>query len=84
MADSQTVHGHEIIHLIRDASPALTWEQLRTEAERRFGAEARFHTCSAEGMTLGELLEFLLIRGKVIQQEGRLHAVMSNVCSHEP
>jgi probable metal-binding protein len=83
MIESDTVHGHEIIHLIHHSSPALTRIGLETEVRARFGPEARFHTCSAGAMTLDQLLQFLMSRGKVVEQDGRLHAVMANVCEGE-
>jgi len=78
----QSVHGHDVIHLIRDASPAFTRAALQAEVEHRFGPSARFHTCSAQGMTLDGLLTFLLERGKVVERDGHLQPDLSKVCSH--
>lgn len=83
MTDQQSIHGHEIIHLIHEAAVPFTRESLSTEVRRRFGAGARFHTCSAGGMTLDQLLQFLIQRNKVVLREGRLQTVMENVCDHD-
>jgi probable metal-binding protein len=75
-----TVHGHEVIHLIHDASPRLTREALHAAVSQRFGPDARFHTCSAGGMSLDQLLHFLIVRGKVVEADGLFQAVIENVC----
>ncbi|MGK3550321.1 DUF2492 family protein, partial [Escherichia coli] len=36
-----------------------THASLEAAIKARFGEQARFHTCSAEGMTAGELVAFL-------------------------
>jgi len=75
-----SVHGHEIIHLIHDSNPPLTRAGLEKTVHARFGPEARFHTCSAGGMTLDQLLTFLLARRKIVEINGSLRAAMENVC----
>jgi probable metal-binding protein len=83
MTDADTIHGHEVIHLIHNSSPALTRAGLGEEIQARFGPETRFHTCSAGGMTLDQLLQFLMSRGKIVEQDGRLHAVADKLCQAE-
>lgn len=80
--DAVSVHGHDVIHLIHHAEPALTRASLAREVAARFGEQARFHTCSARGMTLGQLLQFLEAREKVVERDGRLYVLLGNVCSH--
>jgi probable metal-binding protein len=77
-----TIHGHDIIDLIRSAPAGFTPEDLATEVTNRFGAAARFHTCSAGGMTLDQLLQFLFMRNKITEREGKLWIVEENVCNH--
>ena len=83
---TSSIHGHQVIHLIHDhASTAqpLTRQTLTEEVARRFGADARFHTCSAHGMTLDQLLHFLVVRQKVVERDGRLIVNIGEVCSHD-
>jgi probable metal-binding protein len=75
-----SIHGHEIIHLIHDAPTPFTPESLRAEVQRRFGDAARFHTCSAGGMTFDQLLGFLMSRGKVVERQGSLLVQMEEIC----
>lgn len=83
MPSTSEIHGHEIIRLVNGAKPPLTRAQLLDEAQRRFGQEARFCTCSAQGMTLEQLLTFLASRGKVVEQGGRMVADIGQICSGE-
>jgi len=48
----------------------------------RFGAQSRFHTCSAEGMTPDELLDFLGARGKFIEDGEGIRTERSRICEH--
>ena len=77
-----SIHGHDLINLIHHAEPAFTRVGLAAAVAERFGPQPRFHTCSAAGMTLDGLLEFLLVRGKIVERDGRFYTDMSKVCSH--
>ena len=74
-----SVHGHDILHILFEADPQLTREELVATANERFGAEARYHTCSADGMSIEELIDFLAARGKFVVQEGRMGLVVTFV-----
>jgi len=82
MSTINHVHGHEVIALIQTAKPALSRLQLTAAAARRWGTEARYFTCSVQGLTLDELLAFLLSHGKVAEAGGVLVPDMSKVCQH--
>jgi len=59
-------HGHDVLHFLLAAEEALSPEQMLEQVVTKFGADARFHTCSAEGMDAATLLEFLARRGKIV------------------
>lgn len=82
MPTTQNVHGHDVLHLVQEASPALTRGELLVEATGRWGADARFCTCSIEGMTLEELLTFLMSRGKIVEVAGKLTTDISKICEN--
>jgi len=65
METLKSIHGHEVIRLILSLGQPCTPPELERIVLERFGAEARFHTCSHQGMTPGELLRFLFDRGKL-------------------
>jgi probable metal-binding protein len=82
MNTTENIHGHEVLRLVHNAPKALTRAELESEITRRFGAEARFCTCSAADMTRDELLGFLLAKGKIVERHGRLATDPSRICDH--
>jgi probable metal-binding protein len=76
------IHGHEVIAMMLASSEAYTRESLAAAIVRQFGAEARFHTCSAAGMTAPELVSFLEQRGKFIPRADGFTVDPARVCQH--
>jgi probable metal-binding protein len=83
MVSMKQVHGHEILRLLHEAKPPLTRPRLAQEVQRRFGANARFCTCSADSMTLDELITFLAARGKLVERNSCLIADISQMCGDD-
>ncbi|GAB4252502.1 MAG: YecH family protein [Acidobacteriota bacterium] len=54
--------------------------RLREEAVRRFGPDARFHTCSIDDLTLNDLLEFLAALRKLDWSSAGVSIVRERVC----
>jgi len=79
---TDSIHGHEVMHLIHAAKPAHTRATLREAIDCQFGADATFHTCAASGMSLDDLLVFLMQRGKVVERDGRLQTDIGQMCQH--
>jgi len=75
-----SIHGHEVLHLMLASPRTFTREQLIQEIQDRFGAEARFHTCSAEGMSAAQLVDFLQLRGKFAGPEEGFRANPDKIC----
>ena len=80
---NESFHGHEVMRMIASAPNPYSRQQLSDAVEAEFGQNARFHTCSAQGMTLDELLQFLSERGKLTEANGRLNVARENICNHE-
>ena len=57
-----------------------TRDSLNQEIIAKFGPDARFHTCSAEEMTAGELVAFLDSRGKLIPRDGGFQTSPDLMC----
>lgn len=57
-------------------------EALVAAIEERFGADARFHTCSAEGMDARHLVAFLTERGKFVPLDSGFNTSAEKICSH--
>lgn len=78
----ESIHGHEVIDMIQQAGRAFSRAELAGAIEERFGAGARFHTCSAEGLTAEGLIDFLAARGKFAGSDNALAIDPSKVCNH--
>lgn len=78
----ESIHGHEVMELIAGAGRPLARGEILQAVAERFGADARFHTCSAEGMTAEELLGFLSGRGKLVGDDGGLSLDTGAICNH--
>ena len=78
-----SIHGHEVMHLMLESGATYTEATLRAAIAQRFGADARFHTCSAENLTADELIEFLAARGKFVLASGGFRLPPDQMCQHE-
>ena len=79
---SESIHGHEVMQMMIESGEAYTRDSLRADIIRRFGEDARFHTCSAENMTAEELIEFLAARGKFTDSGDGFQTDASKICDH--
>lgn len=82
MTTEQT-HGHEILDLVAANPEGITPADLTSVAAEKFGADALYYTCSAEGLALPTLLEFLIERDKVRMSGGLILSGGSPACSHD-
>ena len=56
-------HGHKVLQMMKGNHYA-TQQALVDAIVSKFGADERFYTCSAQGMTAAELVDFLAAKGK--------------------
>lgn len=80
MADS--IHGHEVMHMIIDSQRAWTREALIAAIQEKFGNDARFHTCSASEMDAEALIDFLEAREKFVPKGDGFTTTTDHVCDH--
>ncbi|MEI7954010.1 MAG: YecH family metal-binding protein [Verrucomicrobiota bacterium] len=78
----ESIHGHDVIEMIQQAGHGFSRAELITAIETKFGADTRFHTCSAEDLTAEGLVEFLAARGKFVGNDSALAIDPSKVCQH--
>jgi probable metal-binding protein len=81
ITNPSSVHGHDVIDLIRAADPALSPAELARQVRQKFG-DAVFHTCSGQNMSLKQLLELLVAKNKITLEAGVLRVNEDNVCRH--
>ncbi len=68
--------------MIRESPETFTRDSLVAAIVARFGATTRFFTCSAEGMTAAELVDFLDHRGKFMPQGEGITVDPARICRH--
>lgn len=78
----EPIHGHEVMEMMIASGKNYTKESLAGEIVEKFGADARFFTCSAENMTAGELVGFLKSRGKFVDTEDGFSTDPNKICDH--
>ncbi|USE39180.1 YecH family protein [Endozoicomonas sp. SCSIO W0465] len=59
----ESIHGHNVLNLIKEQKVVLNKETLLTAISAEFGEEARYHTCSARELTAEELAKLPLMVG---------------------
>ena len=74
------IHGHEVIEMM--TNQLYTRDSLKAAISARFGADARFHTCSAGNLDAGALIDFLAARGKFMENAGGFTIDPAEVCTH--
>lgn len=79
---SKSVHGHEVMHLMLEMGGSFTKDSLRDAIVAHFGADARYYTCSAQGMTAEELIEFLSGKGKFVDTGSGFNTQPDMICNH--
>lgn len=77
-----SVHGHEVMDAMLAAGRLFTRDTATEFIIATFGHGARYHTCSAEGMTATELIDFLTARGKFVGTEEGFTVNTHRVCQH--
>ncbi len=79
---AEQIHGHEVMRMMVDAGKAYTKATLRSAIAERFGQDARFYTCSAQNMTSDELVAFLEVRDKFVQDGDGFKTEPERICQH--
>ena len=77
-----SIHGHEVLNMMLESETAFTTESLVAAIADRFGADSRFHTCSAEDMTAHDLVAFLAERGKFVAADAGFTTAPERMCQH--
>lgn len=79
---SESIHGHEVMELMLSLGRAIKKEELKQLMADKFGADARFHTCSASEMDADALIQFLDKKGKFIASDEGIQTAADRICSH--
>jgi len=79
---TNAVHGHDVLNFMLEKGEAFSKESLRDAIIDRFGADARFYTCSAQGMTADELISLLSAKGKFVESTDGFNTQADKICNH--
>jgi len=82
MSNTESVHGHDVMKMMIEAETPFTREGLVAAMAERFGAEARYHTCSAQDMDAAAVIEFLAQRGKFVDAGEGFSTAPDRICNH--
>ena len=73
------IHGHEVLRMMEGNSYASAVE-LGAAIVAKFGADARFHTCSGAEMDAAQLVAFFEAKGKFMPTDGGFTMDRGKVC----
>ena len=81
-SDMTDIHAHEVMHMMLEQDGGFSHESLTKAIIDRFGADARFCSCSAAGMDVNAVIDFLESRGKFVARGDGFSTLESNICDH--
>lgn len=76
------IHAHEIMHMMLEHNQGFSRESLVQAIQERFGEDARFHSCSAHGMDVNAIIDFLESRGKFVARVDGFNTARGKICNH--
>lgn len=68
-----SIHGHEVLQMMLASGESWTVASLEAAIRRRFGEEARFHTCSAENLSASTAGGVFREKRQIYCQRGRFY-----------
>lgn len=75
------IHAHEVMRMMLETDTGYSRESLAAAIVERFGADARFYACSLRGMDVGEVINFLEVRGKFIVRADGFNTAPDRICT---
>lgn len=78
-----SIHGHEVLDMM-DGN-VYTESSLLDAIHKKFGTEARFHTCSNSDMNAKQLIAFLKVKGKfkpALADDSQFTVDVRKICQH--
>jgi probable metal-binding protein len=76
------IHAHEVMRLMLELDTDFSRESLNRAIIERFGADAKFHSCSETGMGVNAVIDFLESRGKFVARAGGFNTAQDKICNH--
>lgn len=76
----EQIHAHEVLHMMEGNN--YTEASLIEAIKERFGENQTFYACSAENMSIDELITFLKNKGKFMPSDSGFTVDITKVCNH--
>ena len=76
------IHAHEIMHMMLEHDEVFSRESLAQAIIERFGADTTFCSCSASGMGVDAVIDFLESRGKFVSRDVGFSTEREKICNH--
>lgn len=76
------IHAHEVMQMMLEKDGGFSRESLAQAITEKFGADARFYSCSASGMSVPAVIAFLESRGKFVAREDGFNTAPEKICNH--
>ena len=76
----EELHAHEVMEMMMTSGKSYNRTSLATEIRETFGANTRFYTCSANGLSPEQLIDFLAMKGKFGGSEEAFYFNPSGMC----
>ena len=80
--DMMDIHAHEIMHMMLEQDEVFSRESLAQAIIERFGAGTTFRSCSASGMGVDAVIDFLESRGKFVSRDVGFNTERDKICNH--
>jgi len=76
------IHAHEVMQMMLALDEDFSRESLAQAIKDRFGVDAKFYSCSAVGMDVNAVINFLESRGKFVARDDGFNTAQNKICSH--
>lgn len=76
------IHAHEVMRMMLELDTDFSRESLNRAITERFGANAKFHSCSQAGMGVNAVIDFLESRGKFVTRADGFNTAQDKICNH--
>jgi len=76
------IHAHEVMHMMMEQGGTFNRDSLARAIIERFGASTRFCSCSATGMDVQAVIDFLESRGKFVAHDDGFNTAQDKICNH--
>lgn len=77
---SESIHGHQVMEMMAVSGKNYSKVELKSEIAKKFGEDARFHTCMDSNLSADKLIRFLVSKGKFIESEQGVSMPQGNPC----